>query len=115
MPKKKSRLSSFVDWLGAWVALEGVLWVTMWAAQSGSDALTAEQTLLRSLLYSVPIALAMWGASRVSRRGSSVPSDIARTIPWIQVKPDGSLAGTNVDEAKHHVPPTPLDPNGEQS
>jgi hypothetical protein len=83
------RLAACVDWLGVFVAATSFVYIALWAASPDSAQLTLEEAIWRSLSYSIPITLGMWGISRATRRGSAVPPRMSEAMPYARLGKDG--------------------------
>lgn len=104
--------SAFFDWVGVFAATTSFVFIALWAASPDSAMLTVETALLRSLSYSVPITLGMWGISRATRRGSSIPRTMAEAMPYARLGKDGKpVASTRADD-KAGNDPTPIGGDG---
>ena len=82
-------LAAGIDWLGVFVAATSFVYIALWAASPDSAQLTFEEAVWRSLSYSVPITLGMWGISRATRRGSAVPPRMSEAMPYARLGGDG--------------------------
>lgn len=109
MPTKKKRWwQGLADWAGLFVAVTAICWFVLWIASPDSTETTVISIAWRTLGYSIPISAGMWGVSRITRKGSSVPPEIANAIPYIKVKSDGTFAGTTTEDTRHGVPDSPI-------
>lgn len=103
--RHRKELSGFTDWAAVFIATTSFIWIVLWAASPDSEELTAIVALLRSLGYSIPITLGMWGIARATRPGSSVPSNMAKALPYARLGKDGKVESVSTNDPT----PTPLE------
>lgn len=98
------KLAALVDWTAVLVASTSFVFIALWAASPDSAQLTLEEAIWRSLSYSIPITLGMWGIARATRRGSAIPRSMSEAMPYARLGKDGKPeAVTKADQT-----PTPL-------
>lgn len=93
-----------LDWLAVFAAASSFIWIVLWAASPDSALLTVETALLRTISYSIPITLGMWGIARATRAGSAVPRKMAAAMPYARMGADGKLQAVTTEDDT----PTPL-------
>lgn len=86
---KHPLIAAGVDWVGVFAAATSFVYIALWAASPDSANITFQEAVWRSLSYSVPITLGMWGITRATRRGSAVPSRMAEAMPYARLGSDG--------------------------
>lgn len=105
-------LAAGLDWLGVFTAATSFVFVALWAAAPDSARLTVEEAAWRSLSYSIPITLGMWGIARATRRGSAVPPRMSEAMPYARLGKDGKPESVTWKDQT----PTPLGgPNEDDS
>lgn len=87
--RKHPRAAASIDWLGVFVASTSFVYIALWAASPDSANITLEEAIWRSLSYSIPITAGMWGISRATRKGSSVPPKMSEAMPYARLGKDG--------------------------
>jgi hypothetical protein len=100
--------AAFTDWLGVFAATTSFVFIALWAASPDSAMLTVETALLRSLSYSIPITFGMWGISRATRKGSSIPRTMAEAMPYARFGKDGKPVGSTMADDKAGNAPSAL-------
>lgn len=74
-------LRRFVDFLALWTSVNMIAWFTLW--WTFDKTVTWDQEgglLLQTSLAATSITLAVWGVSRITRRGSAVPERYASVV-----------------------------------
>lgn len=87
--RKYPRAAAFVDWFAVFTATTSFVYIALWAASPDSADITLETAIWRSLSYSIPITLGMWGIARATRKGSAVPSRMSEAMPYARLGKDG--------------------------
>ena len=93
-----------IDWLGVFAATTSFVYIALWAASPDSANITLQEAIWRSLSYSIPITLGMWGITRATRKGSAVPSRMADAMPYARLGKDGKPEAVTMSDDT----PTPI-------
>lgn len=97
-------IAAGVDWFAVFTATTSFVYIALWAASPDSANITFQEAVWRSLSYSVPITLGMWGITRATRKGSAVPRRMAEAMPYARLGTDGKPVAVTVEDDT----PTPI-------
>ena len=100
--------AAVLDWIAVFTATTSFVFIALWAASPDSAMLTIETATLRSLSYSIPITLGMWGITRATRKGSAVPKSMSEAMPYARLGRDGKPMASSKEDDKNGVDPTPI-------
>ena len=100
--------AAVLDWVAVFAATTSFVFIALWAASPDSAMLTVETATLRSLSYSIPITLGMWGIARATRKGSTIPKNMSEAMPYARLGKDGKPEASTRADDKAGNDPTPI-------
>jgi hypothetical protein len=72
-------VKSFLDFFGLWTAINMTAWFTLWWTYDKNVTVEDElRLLIQTSIGATALTLAVWGITRASRAGSSVPEKYAK-------------------------------------
>jgi len=74
-------VSSFLDFFALWTAINMVAWSTLWWTYDKSVTWEQEGHLfVQTSLGALAITLAVWGVTRATRPGSTIPGKYSKVV-----------------------------------
>lgn len=74
-------MSRFIDFFALWVAINMIAWSTLWWTYDKNVTWEEEgHLLIQTSIGAAAITLAVWGVTRATRPGSSVPGKYSRAV-----------------------------------